>query len=74
MTASYRRTSLAEVSAMCWMFGRELNRKTSVPVGLVGVHVNNSDIWPWSPYEAISSDCARDGFLNHTEVQSANAR
>ena len=65
----YYRQSLPQVSAACWMFGRELNRKTGVPVGLVGVHVNNSDIWPWAPYEAICSDCARDGFLNHTEAR-----
>ena len=65
----YYRQSLPQVSATCWMFGRELNRKTGVPVGLVGVHVNDSDIWPWAPYEAVTSNCAREAFYNHSQAR-----
>ena len=51
------------------MFGRELNRKTKVPVGLVGIHVNSTDIWPWAPYEAVTSNCAREAFYNHSQAR-----
>ena len=63
------KASLPQVSATCWMFGRELNRKTKVPVGLIGVHVNKTDIWPWAPYEATVSPCARESFYNHSEAR-----
>ena len=52
------------------MFGRELSRRSPrVPVGLLGVHVNKTDIWPWAPYEAVTSNCAREAFYNHTKAR-----
>ena len=52
------------------MFGRELSRRSPrVPVGLLGVHVNKTDIWPWAPYEAVTSQCAREAFYNHTKAR-----
>ena len=54
------------------MFGKELNRKsraTRAPVGLVGVYVNNTDMWSWSPMEAVTSECARNSLINHTDAR-----
>ena len=60
---------LAQLSATCWMFGRELYRKTKTPVGLLDIHVNSTDIWPWAPYEAVTSACAREAFYNHSQAR-----
>ena len=43
--------TLALFSSTCWMFGRELFRKKKIPVGLVGIYVNQTDLWPWTPLE-----------------------
>ena len=61
--------TLSNFSATCWMYGRELHRRLRVPVGLVGVYVNTTDMWPWSPYEAVTSDCAKASVYNHTDAR-----
>jgi len=59
--------TLPMFSATCWMFGQRLSEEKKIPVGLVGVYVNKTDIWPWSPTKAVFSECARESLMNHTD-------
>ena len=63
------RNTLSRFSSTCWMLGRELlnSSKETTPIGLVGVYVNNTDIWSWAPREAVMSPCSRDSRRNHTD-------
>ena len=45
--------ALSRFSSTCWLFGRELHKKRKIPVGLVGIYVNQTDLWPWTPLETI---------------------
>ena len=61
-------------SATCWMFGQRLSEEKKIPVGLVGVYVNKTDIWPWSPTKAVFSECARESLMNHTDSRYLKCR
>ncbi|GAU95116.1 hypothetical protein RvY_06791 [Ramazzottius varieornatus] len=43
--------SLAEFSAVCWAFGRRLQEKLDIPVGLIGSYYGGTPIRAWSPPE-----------------------
>ena len=45
--------TISRLSATCWMAGKKLHQNSNIPVGLVGVYVNSTDIRSWSPPEAV---------------------
>jgi len=65
-------TNLPLFSSTCWMFGRELFKKKKIPVGLVGIYVNQTDLWPWTPLEVVE-ECNHLSEYNSDERGHWNA-
>ena len=63
------RATLPQLSATCWLFGRQLAARTGQPVGLVEAAVNRTDLWSWAPREAVTSACTRASLQNHTDAR-----
>lgn len=63
------RATLPQLSATCWLFGRQLAARTGQPVGLVEAAVNSTDLWSWAPREAVTSACTRASLQNHTDAR-----
>ena len=47
--------TLPSFSSTCWLLARELHKAKGGPVGVVGVYVNSTDIWPWTPIETLAT-------------------
>merc|ERR1711970_853032 len=57
-------------SSTCFMFGRDLHDKRKIPVGLVGIYVNQTDLLPWTPLDVIHS-CKSDHHLDDRGLWNA---
>merc|ERR1712055_1223485 len=57
-------------SSACFMFGRDLHDKRKIPVGLVGIYVNQTDLLPWTPLDVIHS-CKSDHHLDDRGLWNA---
>jgi len=47
--------TLPSFSSTCWLLARELHKAKGGPVGVMGVYVNNTDLWPWTPIETLAT-------------------
>ncbi len=57
--------SIKDFSAVAYYFGRELNRKLGVPIGLINVSRHGSTLEAWTPYDALERDGRFDKLLSH---------
>ena len=59
--------SIKDFSAIAYLFGRELNRKLDVPIGLILVAAERTTLESWTPYDTLKQDGSFDQLLMHWE-------
>ena len=59
--------SIKDFSAIGYLFGRELNEKLDVPIGLITIAANNTTLEAWTPFDALKEQGTFDQLLTHWE-------
>ncbi|MDB6110169.1 MAG: sialic acid-specific 9-O-acetylesterase [Pedosphaera sp.] len=66
-------TAFPGFSAVAYFFGREIQRTTHQPVGLIGSYYGGTLIQAWTSLDALKRDPAFDGYIRTYEAARAKA-
>lgn len=57
--------SISQLSAVAWLFGKELSQQLDIPIGLVVAARGGTTLEAWTPYDAVQQEGSFDQMLEH---------